>query len=134
MKNRIATAIILGISGLLFIIGPHSIFKVCASEEMVMNCYWSVQAEVGIGILLIVSGGLYLFAARLHTRLFLLLQTAAIYVIGILIPAVLIGGCKSKDMACQNLTFPALYLIAALGLIYITGSLIYLFGRIRQRQ
>lgn len=134
MKNRIATAIILGISGLLFITGPRSIFKVCSSEEMVMNCHWTIQAEIGIGILLIVTGGLYLFAAGLNTRLFLLLQSAAIFLIGILIPAVLIGGCKSKDMACQSLTFPALYLISALGLLYITGTVLYLFGRISQRQ
>ena len=132
MKNRIITAIILGISGLLFITGPRFIFKVCSSEEMVMNCHWTVQAEKGIGILLIVSGVLYLYAAAFNTRLFLLLQSAAIYIIGIIIPAVLIGGCKNKDMACQSLTFPALYLTAALSLIYVTGSILYLLGEIRK--
>lgn len=132
MKNRIATGIILGLSGLLFVIGPLYIFKACSTKEMVMNCHWSVQAEAGVGILLFFSGGLYLLADSFITRLFLLLQTTVIYIISILIPTILIGGCKNKDMACQSLTFPAIYLIAALSLIYITGTLVYLLSKIKQ--
>lgn len=55
MKNRIVTAAINLMSGLLFLIGPYTIFKVCPTEEMVMTCHWSVRAEAGIGILLIIS-------------------------------------------------------------------------------
>lgn len=127
MRNRIFTFIILGLSGLLYIIGPHRIFKVCASKEMVMTCHWSVQAEAGIGILLLLSGILYLTAGSKEVRLFLSIQTIGSYLIGILIPAWLIGGCKSKEMACQSLTFPSLYLISILGILYTAGNIVYIY-------
>lgn len=86
MKNRIVTAAIDLISGLLFLIGPYTIFKVCPTEEMVMTCHWSVRAEAGIGILLIISAILYFLSEVKTTRLLLSIQAAGIYIVGILIP------------------------------------------------
>lgn len=129
MKNRIATAVINLISGLLFLIGPYTIFKVCPTEEMVMTCHWSVRAEAGIGILLIISAILYFLSEVKTTRLLLSIQAAGIYIVGILIPSILIGGCKNKDMPCKSLTFPSFYFISVLGLVYLIGNILYLFPK-----
>ncbi|SHO45965.1 DUF4418 family protein [Anaerocolumna xylanovorans] len=125
MKNRIITFLIYILSGVLYLIGPHTIFKVCSAKEMVMTCHWSVQAETGLGILLLLTGVFYLFAKGKEAKIFLSLQTIGSYVVGILIPAFLIGGCKSKDMACQSLTYPSLYLISILGILYSIGNLVF---------
>lgn len=126
MKNRFITAVIFITVGLLYIFGPHTLFKVCQSDDMIMTCHWSVQAELGVGILFLLTGLLYLFARNVTGRLLLSLQSIGIYIVGILIPAVLIGGCENKDMACQSLTFPSIYFISVLGLFYLAGNIYYL--------
>lgn len=131
MKNRIITFLIYVLSGVLYIAGPHTVFQVCSAKEMVMTCHWSVQAEAGLGILLLFAGILSLSAKGREAKVLLSLQTVGSYAAGILIPAFLIGGCKSKDMACQSLTFPSLYLISILGILYSAGNIafVYLSGK-----
>jgi hypothetical protein len=126
MKNRILSGVIYIISGLLIAFGPQTIFKVCAAGEMIMKCHWSARAEIGIGILSIVSGILYLFADLIKVRLNINILTLVSYGIAILIPAVLIGGCENKMMTCRSLTFPVIYVISVTVILYILGNSIYL--------
>lgn len=117
MKKYI-TAIIYGIIGLLLIVGPHTIFKVCSTDKMVMKCHYSIVAVAGTGGLLIVIGVLTIWAKTYGEKLRLSLVSIATAFVSILFPAVLIGGCGDAMMACRSVTFPSIYILNALVILY----------------
>lgn len=114
MKNKILISAVYAAAAVLLAVGPYTLFKVCAVMEKPMKCWWSVRAEIGIALLLAVHALLYLFTKSNREKLFVTLGAAAVGVIAILIPSVLIGGCKMATMACQSVTFPSVYVIAGI--------------------
>ena len=118
------TGILYLIGALLIWIGPKTIFQVCEQGEKKMKCFWTTQAEIGLAILLAVAAVLILLAANAQVRKGLYAMVAAINVVGILFPAVLIGGCPNHMMPCQKVTFPALYLIHGILLLVSLVSLL----------
>jgi hypothetical protein len=119
MKNRI----ILGggeiIFGLLLALGPQFLFKVCGltADGGFMRCHWSAQAEIGVGALIAALGLAYVFFASPKTRLGLTIGVFLAAVLALLVPHVLIGGCKMHSMACRKAAFPSITVIAILLLI-----------------
>ena len=116
--KKYLTAILNGIIGLLLIVGPHTIFKVCSTDKMVMRCYYSTMAVAGTGALLIVIGILTIWAKTYGEQIRLSLLSIITAVASILFPAVLIGGCGDAMMACRSVTFPSIYILNALVILY----------------
>ncbi|GCD10886.1 DUF4418 family protein [Clostridium tagluense] len=97
MKKRVIYGIYFIIIGVLLAIGPHTLFAVCHKGETVMKCWWSAQAEISIGIMLIVAGIATLSFKSQEIQLGICIMTSALGVMAILIPSVLIGGCMKKQ-------------------------------------
>ena len=68
MKNRTIFAAAFVLIGLLVILAPTVLFAVCESEKK-MACYYTRQAEIGIGILIVALGVVYFFLKNKGTRL-----------------------------------------------------------------
>lgn len=132
MKNRIGTGIYFCLAAFLIGAGPKVIFKVCEQGNSYMKCWWSSQAEIGIAIILAVIGLGILFFQEKMIRLGLSFAAIGAEVVGILIPTVLIGGCMSKSMACQSITFPCLYVISSLTILVAVGNSVYLYKQIKK--
>lgn len=136
MKNRLLSGIVVAVLGLLTALVPACIFQTCsktietAAGGMVpMKCFWSGQAEIGIGLLVLCGGLLLVVVKAPLIRLGISMMTALTGIIGILIPTVLIGGCEMATMACQMTTFPALIVIQILILATCSVNIIYLWRR-----
>ena len=109
------------VAAILLIAGPKYLFKVCDATEKKMKCYWSVQAEIGVALLLVVIGILLFFTAQSKEIIVTNVFAIAVSVVGILFPAKLIGGCAKSMMSCQKTTFPSIYFI--LGLLIVVHSI-----------
>lgn len=135
MKNRIFMTFFLLIAGILIAVGPHTIFEVCDTSEMVMKCHWSAQAEIGTGLLIITGAILYFLFKDWQSKTVISFFTIAVGIVTILIPKVLIGGCGSGRMPCQSTAFPAIYLISSAIIIFSAVNIFYLLKKqgIRKR-
>ena len=125
MKNKIINALFYIIAGTLLITGPHTLFKVCDTTEKIMKCWWSTRAEAAIGGLIVFSGIILLFLKSKDALQTINLSNIAAGIAGILIPSVLIGGCGKVTMPCRSLTFPAIYVISAVIILFSIANLIY---------
>ena len=94
-----------------------------------MACYWSAQASLGIGILLLVIGLLALFMNS-QIRTGLNLSAALIYVLEISIVTVFIGTCKNEEMSCNVYAMPTLLALSCIGILAV-GAAIFLDQRNR---
>lgn len=130
MKNRIINTLFYILTGVLLAIGPYTLFRVCDTSEKIMKCWWSVRAETAIGILIIFAGILSWILKNKEARVALNLNNIATGIIAILIPSWLIGGCAKETMLCRSLTFPAVYIISTVIILFNIGNLIYLRKRI----
>ena len=127
MKNRIILGSGVVAFGLLIALGPQFLFKVCpVVGDMIMKCYWSAQAEIGIGALIAVLGIALVIFSNPQTRLGLTIGVFLSGVLALLIPHSLIGGCPGHLMPCRKITFPALTVIAILLLITAVFNVLYL--------
>ncbi len=126
MKNKLITAITYLFTAILLIVGPHTIFKVCEVMEKPMRCYYSERAELGIAIILLVTGILYFFTKTNRERLLITIATIPISIVAILIPSILIGGCAMKTMACQAESFPSIYVLSSLLIIFSVFNIFHL--------
>ena len=126
MKKLIIGIVVIAL-GLLISLGPQFLFKVCpVMDDMHMKCYWSAQAEIGIGAVIAALGiGLIIFASA-KIRLGLTIGILLSGVLALLIPHVLIGGCTMHTMPCNKITFPALTVIIILLLIGMAFNVVYL--------
>jgi hypothetical protein len=129
MKNKLLVSITLLIVGVFIAVGPQTIFKVCDGSKMQMKCYWSSRAEIGIGLILVVLGVLYLLLEQWQAKIAICILGITTGIIAILIPTILIGGCADKMMVCQSLSFPAIYLISVVTIIAALGNSIYIFRK-----
>ncbi|MBZ9623349.1 DUF4418 family protein [Clostridium sp. FP2] len=132
MKKRVIYGIYFIIIGVLLAIGPHTLFAVCPKGETVMKCWWSAQAEISIGIMLIVAGIAILVFKSEEIQFGICIMTSALGVVAILIPSVLIGGCMKKTMMCQSMSFPCIYIIGGLTTVVSIFNCISLFKRMKR--
>ena len=140
LDNKKQSKILAGILiliGLLVVLTPWYIFPVCEIAEksgtmqmdagsdngMNMNsgthmkCWYTAEAETGVGALIILTGAALLALPGRVSR-----KTAGIIggilgLIVILVPTVLVGVCSTPDAPCRIGTLPALILLGAITLI-----------------
>lgn len=126
MKNKIISVGVYLLAAVLYIVGPKSIFRVCEVGEKPMKCYWSTQSLIGIAIILLGIAVVYALTKTKREKLLISAISIVTNIIAILIPSVLIGGCKMKTMACQSTTFPAVYVIGAVAILISIANIFYL--------
>ncbi len=124
MGTRNLKGLIVAVLGLLVILVPLLIFPPCShmlelegGGETPMKCFWSGRAEIGIGFLILCAGLLLIFGKSAETQRFVSIFAILTSLVGIAIPAFLIGGCAMKTMTCRTTTFPALYILHALSIV-----------------
>ncbi|MDR1378918.1 MAG: DUF4418 family protein [Synergistaceae bacterium] len=131
MKNRILSGIVAIALGVAVAWGPQLAFKVCQPiEERFMTCHWTAQAEIGVGMFIVLLGFFLLCCANQSVRLGVSLGILGAGVLVLLFPHVLIGGCLMEAMPCRVVAFPAL---SVLGVLTVTGSVANLYYLSRQR-
>lgn len=126
MKNKLANAAVYLALGILLMAGPYTLFRVCDTSEKIMKCFWATRAVNAVGGLIAFGGILSPVLKDRASLAAVNLFAGAAGVAAILIPAVLIGGCGKATMACNALTFPAVYLISAAVILFSVGNLIHL--------
>jgi hypothetical protein len=138
MKNRLLSASVIAALGLLISLVPVCIFPACAKMietaaggTVPMKCFWSGRAEIGIGLLILGGGVLIACFKSPLVRIGISMMTALTGILGILIPALLIGGCEMATMTCRMTTFPALILLNVLTVIAGLVNAIYLWQQNR---
>lgn len=132
MKNRVGMAMFYIITGFLMFLGPKYIFVGCGfNPEHQMKCWWSTQAILGIGILLIIVGICYMFIKSKEINLGISLMSIFIGMYSIAIPKFLIGGCKKGTMPCLAIEFPSIYLICGVLIIVSIINIICLRKKIK---
>jgi len=136
MKNRLLSGIAVAVFGLLTALVPVCIFPTCAKlietaggGTVPMKCFWSGRAEIGIGFLILCGGILLIVFKSPLTRIGVSCMTALTGVLGLLVPALLIGGCEMPTMACRMTTFPSLYILSILTVAACAANALYLWRR-----
>jgi hypothetical protein len=128
VRRQLTYGLVIIILGLLVILGPQFLFKVCnATEENFPRCYWSARAEIGIGIIITALGIctlLFLDEARIGLGLSIGIFFTGI--VALLIPYTLIGGCTMMSMRCQRIAFPFLRIICIVLLLGTIANIICL--------
>lgn len=92
-----------------------------------MKCHWTGQAEIGVGILVILLGGALIFFPDNKVRLGLSIAVLLSGILALLLPHVLIGGCAMETMNCRAVTFPALTVISILTIAGFAANTVYLY-------
>jgi Domain of unknown function (DUF4418) len=129
-KSHIPAGILI-LLGVLVVLTPWFIFPVCeikgASDTGMtdmnvntgthMKCWYTAEAETGVGALIILTGVALLALPGRVSR-----KTAGIIggilgLIVILVPTVLVGVCSTPDAPCRIGTLPALILLGAVTVI-----------------
>ncbi|MBP1564893.1 MAG: DUF4418 family protein [Oscillospiraceae bacterium] len=126
MKNKVTNAVVYLILGILLIIGPYTLFPVCDTAEKIMKCFWATRAVNTVGGIIAFFGIALLLLKNQDSVITVNLCSVVAGTAAILLPSVLIGGCAKDTMPCQALTFPAIYLISAVVILFSVGNLIYL--------
>lgn len=101
--------------------------KMTMGTGMVMKCFWTARAELGLGILIAILGALQIVFQSVQLRLGLNISIILNGILALLIPISLIGVCDSKHMSCHSLTLPALAVISSFLIIAALVNAIYLF-------
>jgi len=115
------------ILGLLIALGPQFLFKVCAAHNGAYPlCHWTARAELGMGMLIAALGICLIAFTDPKTQIGLIIGIFLTSIMIIGIPHALIGGCKSSEMACHRVAFPALTVEGVILLIYSAGMVVYL--------
>jgi hypothetical protein len=134
MKNRLVPGIAVAVLGLLIALVPAFIFPTCttlvetaAGGAMPMKCLWSGRAEIGVGLLILCGGALLIVFKAPLIRIGISIMTALAGFLGLLIPALLIGGCGMATMTCRMTTFPALYVLTVLTMAACAANAVYLW-------
>ncbi|MCS4542025.1 MAG: DUF4418 family protein [Euryarchaeota archaeon] len=114
--------------GILVMVVPRYILPVCEYYGKMMEtkmgmiipmkCTWTAQSELGAGALIIISALALIASKQVETKKVLNVILAALGVIVIALPTVLIGVC-APGMPCRDGTLPALEILG--GLLVITA-------------
>jgi hypothetical protein len=122
MKKRLVFGIPFIIIGLLIAFGPLTIFPVCeVMGTMIMKCFWTARAEIGIGLIIVILGILTLVFKSPQVRLGLDIAVFLNGLLTLLIPTILIGVCAAPHESCRVLTLPALTVLSN---ILLLGAII----------
>jgi hypothetical protein len=119
VKNRIIGGLLAIVSGALVAFGPHTLFKICeqSHHEGASVCFWTGQVAIGIGIVLILLGIVYLFVSNPQIHVGLSIGIVATFVLLFLVANVLIGMDDMETMACRIATLPALNVITIVSVV-----------------
>ncbi len=102
--------------GLMLIFGPYYIWGTCGyNSEKVMVCRLSCNIEIMLGILIILFGTLFM---RNKKQVLCGCGYISMNLLGVLVPSVLVGSCKMASMKCNVVTFPIVYIVCILSIIY----------------
>jgi hypothetical protein len=127
LKIRLIYGIAIIILGLLIALGPQFLFKSCTAHDGSFPiCHWSVQAEMGLGMLVAALGLCFIAFSDPKTQLGLAIGVFLTGIIVLGIPHALIGGCTAKTMACHKVAFPALTVEGVVLLAYSAVMVVYL--------
>jgi hypothetical protein len=89
-----------------------------------MVCFYTAQAELGLGAVVIFNGLLFLLFSSPQRRLGVSLSLTGSAVLSGAIPTLLIGVCPGDMMICHSGTLPALLIVsAALALFSLVNAL-----------
>lgn len=126
MKNttRMAAGAGLLVLGALVAITPRYLFPVCEyfgkrmdlgmGKTMPMECYYTAQGELVLGLLISLIGIAVMLAARPEALRLLALVLGGVAAAVILMPVYLLPICRNPDMHCNQGTKP---LLIVLGII-----------------
>ena len=101
------------ILGLLLFIGPFSFIKVCDFSKKIMHCTYSAIIVSCIGLCIICLSSI----SKKVTRVINYYFTVLLYLMAIIVPRFVIGGCKSVNMKCNTITFPSVYMFVIVGIV-----------------
>lgn len=113
MKKK-TLAIINTILVILIIIGINTIFSPCKSKNG-MNCTISTNYVILLMLLELMASIVNITFKKCNIIFNIFSIICSLF--SILIPAVIIGGCKMSTMACQSKTFPFIYLMVTITII-----------------
>ena len=130
MKNRTIFAIAFILLGLFVILAPSVLFPICESEKK-MACFYTKQAEIGLGVFISALGVVYFFLKNKNIRLGIAIAEFFISGLVLAYPLKLTGLCKMSDMACRVKTLPALIVVS---ILLILVSLVDIFFLAKSEQ
>ncbi|GHU45412.1 hypothetical protein FACS1894190_17540 [Spirochaetia bacterium] len=129
MKNNIVGGVTI-LMGLLIVLGPQFLFKACGlMEGNIPRCHWSVQADTGIGMIIILLGVCFIVFNNQLIQFGLTIGIFFASIFALSVPNILIGGCGMMSMACRRTAFPALSVISILVLVGAAANIVYLGGK-----
>jgi hypothetical protein len=135
MRNRIIVGLLTIATGILLAVGPQLLFKICEQghHEEHSVCFWTGQATIGIGIVLVLLGLFYLVFSDPNIHVGLSIGIALSLVLTFLIANVLIGVDSDTMMSCHTTTLPALNVISIVSFALSAVNTGYLLriGRVR---
>jgi hypothetical protein len=118
MKNQLFFGISFVALGLLIAIGPYTLFPVCeAMGDMVMRCFWTRRASLGVGLLIAALGALAAVFKPAQVRLGLGIGVFLNSALALLVPTALIGVCDHAHASCRILALPALAVLSGILLV-----------------
>jgi hypothetical protein len=127
MKKSIIIGSVVVALGLLISLGPQFLFKVCAhGESGYPHCHWSAQAEIGMGLLIVVLGICMVVFKDPKTLLGLCIGAFLSGIVSLGIIHFLVGGCGSLAMACHRVAFPALTVESVILLVFSAVVVVYI--------
>lgn len=130
MKKALSISLI----GLALVIAIVPLFTDCLSQgrsltlqngnTVPMKCHWTAIAEIGVGIMLGMTGLLALFGKQKETNRALGIMGITSGALAILFPVSLIGVCANPTMMCNMVMRPTMIVAGALA-IAISAGLLY---------
>lgn len=125
-KSRVIVSLLYIISGVFIGLIPTYLMPVCINDEMKMACYYTKQAEIGLGLLITLLGIAAFVVKYDKTRVGISIAQIGVSLLVFLYPLKLTGLCKMSDMACRMKTLPALIIAGILLIVIALADILYL--------
>lgn len=128
-------ALVLVILGILILVAPWTFAPVCevngmyaqlaSGKTLPMPCGWTARAEIGVGVLAILTGVLLNFSQSAETKRVIGLIGVALGILTIMFPLYITKMCAMADHPCNLLTKPVLALLGV-AVIVVSCYIIYM--------